>query len=116
MVAFMISGGLAALGGMNLSMAYLNWFGREMAAGRGWIGIASVALGAKKPLGTMLAAMLFGFSNAIANQFGSLNIPPQLVQMIPYATTIIALAVYAIQQKQAVRARMKKFQEDNQNK
>ena len=60
----------------------------------------------------MLAAVLFGFSEAIANQFGSLDIPAQLVTMIPYATTIIALVVYAIQQRQAILARMKKYQED----
>jgi len=112
LVAIMMSGALASLGGMNLSMAYLQMFARDMSAGRGWIGIAAVSLGAKKPLGTMLAAVLFGFSEAIANQFGSLDIPAQLVTMIPYATTIIALVVYAIQQRQAILARMKKYQED----
>jgi simple sugar transport system permease protein len=33
------------------------------------------------------------------------------VQIIPYATTIIALVVYAVQQKRAAIDRMKKFQE-----
>jgi len=55
--------------------------------------------------------MVFGFADAIANQLGSLNIPSQLVQIIPYATTIIALVVYAVQQKRAAIDRMKKFQE-----
>ncbi len=110
MVALIISGVLSSLGGMNLSMAYLQMFGRDMTAGRGWIGLASVSLGGKKPLGTLLAAVLFGFSDAIANQLGSLEIPAQLVTMIPYATTIIALVGYAIQQRQAILSRMKKFQ------
>ena len=48
----------------------------------------------------------------IANQFGSLDIPAQLVTMIPYATTVIALVIYAIQQRQAIIARMKRFQEE----
>ena len=113
MTALMISGALSALGGMNLSMAYLSMFARDMAAGRGWIGLASVSLGGKKPLGTMLAAVLFGFSDAIANQLGSLDIPAQLVTMIPYATTIIALVGYAIQQKREIMNRMKKFQKEN---
>ena len=112
MAALVISGMFAALGGLNMSMAYLQMFARDMTAGRGWIGLASVSLGGKKPLGTMLAAMLFGFSDAIANQLGSLDIPAQLVTMIPYATTIIALVVYAVQQKQAILARMKNFQEE----
>ncbi|MDO9546115.1 MAG: ABC transporter permease [Pelolinea sp.] len=114
MTALIISGVLSSLGGMNLSMAYLQMFARDMSAGRGWIGLASVSLGGKKPLGTMLAAVLFGFSDAIANQFGSLDIPAQLVTMIPYATTIIALVVYAIQQRRAILSRMKKFQKENE--
>ncbi len=114
MTALLISGMLCSLGGMNLSMAYLQMFARDMTAGRGWIGLASVSLGGKKPLGTLLAAILFGFSDAIANQFGSLDIPAQLVTMIPYATTIIALVAYAIQQRQAILARMKKFREEQQ--
>jgi general nucleoside transport system permease protein len=110
-IALGMSGALAALGGMSLSMAYLQMFQRDMAAGRGWIGIAAVWLGAKHPVGTLIAAMIFGFADAIANQLGSLKIPSQLVQIIPYATTIIALVVYSIQQKQAAIQRMKKYQE-----
>lgn len=110
-IALAMSGALAALGGMSLSMAYLQMFQREMAAGRGWIGLAAVWLGAKHPVGTLIAAMIFGFADAIANQLGSLKIPSQLVQIIPYATTIVALVVYSLQQKQAAIQRMKKYQE-----
>jgi len=113
MIALVISGILAALGGMNLSMAYLQFFQKEMAAGRGWIGIAAVHLGARKPLGTLLAAMLFGFAGAISNQLGSLNIPSQLIQMIPYVTTIAALAIYAVQQNRVAVERMKKYQKEH---
>lgn len=113
MIALAISGVLAALGGMNLSMAYLQLFQREMAAGRGWIGIAAVHLGARKPLGVMLAAILFGFADAISNQLGSLDIPSQLVQMIPYVTTVGALAIYAVQQRQAAIERMKRYQKEH---
>jgi general nucleoside transport system permease protein len=110
-IALGLSGALAALGGMSLSMAYLQMFQRDMSAGRGWIGIAAVWLGAKHPVGTLIAAMIFGFADAVANQLGSLKIPSQLVQIIPYATTIIALVVYSIQQRQAAINRMKKYQE-----
>lgn len=109
--AIAISGALCALGGMSLSMAYLQMFQRDMSAGRGWIALAAVNLGARHPIGTLVAAMVFGFADAVANQLGSLNIPSQLVQIIPYATTIAALVVYAVQQKRAAIDRMKKFQE-----
>jgi len=113
MIALAISGVFAALGGMNLSMAYLQFFQKEMAAGRGWIGIAAVHLGARKPLGVLLASILFGFADAISNQLGSLNIPSQLVQTIPYITTVVALAVFAIQQRQAALERMKRYQKEH---
>ncbi|MDP2966682.1 MAG: ABC transporter permease [Pelolinea sp.] len=112
-VALILSGVLAALGGMSLSMAYLQMFQREMAAGRGWIGLAAVWLGAKRPLGVLLASILFGLADAIANQLGSLKVPSQLVQMIPYLTTVVALVVYAIQQKQEIINRIKKYQREN---
>jgi simple sugar transport system permease protein len=110
-LAIGISGALAALGGMSLSMAYLQMFQRDMSAGRGWIALAAVNLGNRHPLGVAAAAVVFGLADALANQFGSLKVPSQLVQIIPYATTIIALVVYAVQQKQAAIARMKKYQQ-----
>jgi len=111
LIALIISGSLAALGGMTLSMAYLPLFQKEMASGRGWIGIAAVHLGARKPLGVLLAAILFGLADALANQVGSLKIPSQLVQMIPYVAVVIALVVYAIQQRRAILERVKKYQQ-----
>jgi general nucleoside transport system permease protein len=108
-IALAISGMFAALGGMSLSMAYLQMFQREMAAGRGWIGIAAVNLGALRPIPTLIAAMIFGFADALANQLGSLKIPSQLVQSIPYLTTVIGLAVYSIQQRRVAIERRKKY-------
>jgi ABC-type uncharacterized transport system permease subunit len=111
MTALLLSGFLASLGGLDLSMAYLTLFQREMTAGRGFIALAAVYLGGRKPLGTMIAAIIFGLADALSNQLGSLNIPSQLVQMIPYAATIIALVVYALRQQAQVRDRARKFQE-----
>ena len=109
-LAIAISGALSALGGMSLSMAYLQMFQRDMTGGRGWIALAAVNLGARNPVRTLVAAMIFGFADAVANQLGSLDIPSQLVQIIPYAATIVGLVVYAVQQKRAAISRMKKFQ------
>jgi simple sugar transport system permease protein len=110
-LAIGISGALAALGGMSLSMAYLQMFQRDMSAGRGWIALAAVNLGNRHPLGVAAAAVVFGLADALANQFGSLKVPSQLVQIIPYATTIVALVVYAVQQKRSAITRMKKYQQ-----
>lgn len=111
LIAFLISGFLASLGGLDLSMAYLNLFARDMTAGRGFIALAAVYLGGRKPWGTLIAAMVFGFADALANQLGSLEIPSQWVLMIPYAVTIIALVVYALQKRAQFIERARRFQE-----
>jgi general nucleoside transport system permease protein len=111
LIALLLSGFLASLGGLDLSMAYLTLFQREMTSGRGFIALAAVYLGGRKPWGTLIAAVIFGLADALSNQLGSLKIPSQLVQMIPYAATIIALVVYALRQRAQVLERARKFQE-----
>lgn len=109
--AILISGALASLGGLNLSMAYLTLFQREMTAGRGFIALAAVFLGGRTPWGTFIAAVLFGFFDALSNQLGSLKVPSMWVQMIPYVATIVALVVYALRKRAIYLERARKFQE-----
>ena len=113
MIALLISGFLASFGGLTMSMAYLTIFQREMTAGRGFIALAAVYLGGRKPWGTLLAAMLFGFADALSHQLGSLNIPSQLVQTIPYFVTILALVIYNLREQAIKRERRRKFQEQH---
>jgi general nucleoside transport system permease protein len=104
-----ISGFFAGLGGVYLSMGYVQFFARDMTAGRGFIALAAVFLGARHPIGTLIAALAFGAADALSIQLGNLRVPSQLVQMIPYAATIIALVIYAIVQRQRAVARQRKF-------
>ncbi len=110
-IALLMSGFLASLGGVYMSMAYLNLFQRDMTAGRGFIALAAVYLGGRKPWGVLLAAIIFGAFDALSNQLGSLKIAPQLVQVIPYLATIIALVVYNLRQKAIALERMHHFQQ-----
>lgn len=99
-IAYGLSGFVASFGGINLSMGYLSIFQRDMTAGRGFIALAAIFLGGKKPLGVLLAALFFGFADALANQIGSLGLPPQWIQMIPYLATVLALVVANVMQGQ----------------
>ena len=110
-IAILMSGMFAAMGGLTLSMSYLTLFQRDMTAGRGFIALAAVFLGGRRPWGTLIAAIIFGFADALSNQLGSLAIPSQWVQMIPYVVTIAALVVYALQKQAQVVERTRKFQE-----
>jgi ABC-type uncharacterized transport system permease subunit len=114
MTALLLSGFLASFGGMTMSMAYLPLFQREMTAGRGFIALAAVYLGGRKPWGTLLAAILFGFADALSNQFGSMNIPSQLVQTLPYIVTIAALVIYALRDQAIKRERQRKFHQQQE--
>jgi len=93
--ALLLSGFFGAFGGLYLSMGYVSWFSRDMTAGRGWIAIAAATLGGHQPLGTFLASFLFGTVNTLAIYIASLRIPSELIQLIPYLATVIALTLYS---------------------
>lgn len=97
-LALGISGLLAGFGGAHLSMGYVSWFSRDMAAGRGFIGLAASALGGVHPVGTAVASLFFGFADALSNYMQSLSIPSEFVQMIPYLATLLGLGLFARRQ------------------
>lgn len=82
------------MGGAFLSTGLLNSFQESMTANRGFIALAAVIFGKYKPTGVMLATMLFALGLAVANLLPSIgsNIPYNIVTMIPYLLTIVALA------------------------
>lgn len=104
-IALMISGVFAGFGGIHMSMGYLGLFQRDMTAGRGFIALATPLLGGGTPLGTGLASVVFGFFDALAIRIGSLALPAQLPQMVPYVATVMALVIYALQTQLTVRVR-----------
>ncbi len=94
-IALVFSGALCAFGGYFLSGGYMNSFTKDMQAGRGFIALAASSMGGDTPVGGFLVALLFGASQAVGNQMQLTNIPVELIQMIPYATTLVGLAVFS---------------------
>jgi len=97
--AILISGMFAGLGGIHMGMGYLNLFQRDMTSGRGFIALVTPSLGGGTPIGTLTASFIFGFFDALAIRIGSLAIPSQLPQTIPYFATVMALVIYALQRR-----------------
>jgi len=91
LIALAIGGLLASLGGMFMSMGYLQFFIRDMMSGRGFIGIAANNLGGGVPIWSLIAALFFGSADALGNVLQILGIPSEFMQMLPYAVTIVAL-------------------------
>jgi simple sugar transport system permease protein len=91
------SGALAGLGGTQLAMFNYIGFTAEMTAGRGFIALGAVLLGARHPIGAMWAALLFGVFDALSvvlpNVFSW--IPPEMIQMIPFVVTVLALIAFS---------------------
>lgn len=91
--ACILSGVLAAFGGMYLSMGYLPYFTTGMAAGRGFIAIAAQNMGVGNPILTMIFSIMFGFAMAVGNVAQSFRLPSQFASMAPYLLTIISMWV-----------------------
>ena len=102
----LIGGVLCATGGAFLSLAHLNLFSEEMTAGRGFLALAAVNFGERKPLKCLAAALIFGFADALAIRLQRFGLPSQLVLMLPYIATVVILALSAIQRMAAQRARV----------
>ena len=91
--AVTLSGMLAALGGAYLSIGFVNSFNQNMTVGRGFIALAAVIFGNWRPFGAAMAALLFGFSSALAQRLPAYSESAAvLFQALPYVLTLIAVA------------------------
>ena len=91
-----LSGVLASLGGAYLSIGFGGGsFTDNMTAGRGFIALAAMIFGNWRPFGTFYAALLFGFSTALAFQLATVpawESSAILFRALPYVVTIVAVA------------------------
>ncbi|MFG6331239.1 MAG: ABC transporter permease [Lachnospiraceae bacterium] len=94
-IALILSGVLASMGGFFLSGGYMNMFTKDMSAGKGYIALAASAMGGDTPVGGFLVSLLFGAAQALANMMQLTDIPHELIQMVPYLTTLVGLGIYS---------------------
>ncbi len=91
--AVTLSGVLASLGGAYLSIGFVHSFNQNMTAGRGFIALAALIFGKWRPGGAFAAALLFGFSSALADRLPAYSTSAAvLFQALPYVLTLIAVA------------------------
>ncbi|MEM6598541.1 MAG: ABC transporter permease [Cyanobacteria bacterium P01_D01_bin.36] len=88
-----LCGGLCGLAGAYLALVHVGFFTENMSAGKGFIALAALIFGRWHPVATAFACLLFGTTEALQlriQAFG-LDIPYQLLAMLPYVTALLAL-------------------------
>ncbi len=98
--ATVIGGMIAGLGGLYYVMDYSNGGWENNAFGdRGWLAIALVIFAVWKPIIGIIGSYLFGGLYILYNYINvSMSVQP-LIQMLPYAVTIIVLILISIRKK-----------------
>lgn len=96
-LSMLICGALAGMGGSFLSLISLNRFVDNITASRGFIALAIVIFGKWDPWRVFLASILFGTTDALQLRLQAVgvDVPYQLLTMLPYLLTILVMIVTA---------------------
>ena len=105
LIAVIMSGIFAALGGAYLSMGYLSIFSNNMTASRGWIGIAAQAVGGGNFLIVTLTTGVFAIAQGIVSKLALTALPSDLINTIPYVCVLLGLIGLSIKEYRKRRAR-----------
>ncbi len=89
-----LGGMIAGIGGVQLTVGSVGFFNKDISSGLGYIALAAMIFGRWTPLGSVAAALLFGFSFQLATTLGILSVPVPsfILLMVPYVATIVAVA------------------------
>lgn len=87
------TGLLAGLGGVYLSVGQTDTFDEGLIGGRGFIAIGVAIVGRRNPFGVLLAALIFALADSLQLWLPTVGVEvsQQLLAMLPYIVTIIAL-------------------------
>lgn len=94
-----LCGVFCGLAGAQLSLGNVTMFSEGMSNSRGYVAFACVIFGAANPGKAYLAALMFGFFDALGFRLQEYNINSNLTAMIPYVITV-AMMVYVVVRSQ----------------
>lgn len=103
-LASVLCGVLSCLAGAHLSLGYLTMFAENMSASRGYVAFACVIFGRGNPPRVFLAALLFGFIDALGLRMQR-YISSDITAMAPYLVTIAMMVMVVLWEKRK-KARM----------
>jgi simple sugar transport system permease protein len=100
-ISVIIGGLVAGIGGAYFSLGIVGTFEDGMTRGQGFVALAAMIFGNWNPIGAFMAALLFGFADAIQVKMQIIQpvlpfidqpVPHQFLQMAPYILTIVVVA------------------------
>ncbi|MCF0115882.1 MAG: ABC transporter permease [Erysipelotrichaceae bacterium] len=91
-LSLVLSGMLAAFGGVFMTLNYVHVFSKNMIAGQGWMGIAANGIASGNYVLLIITTFIFAVFRAVSISFGADSaFPTDLVKGIPYAAVLVAL-------------------------
>lgn len=95
-IATLITGAFCGVGGAVLPIGGTSIFSENMTAGRGFLAVAALLVAKGNPLSAGLFCLLFAYTDAASLRLQNLGIPSQLVETLPYLTTILVLVIAGV--------------------
>ncbi len=95
-LASVLCGALSAIAGAHLSLGYLTMFSENMTNSKGYVAVACVIFGRANPPFVFLAALLFGFIDALGTRLQSVGVDPTLTKIFPYVGTVLMMVLLAV--------------------
>ncbi|MEA3292373.1 MAG: ABC transporter permease, partial [Pseudomonadota bacterium] len=105
LLAIVFGGAMSGLAGAYLSLAYSPMWSENMSAGRGWIALALVVFASWRPERVFFGAYLFGGITILQFHAQALgvNVPAQVMSMLPYLATILVLVLISRDRSRILR-------------
>ena len=98
LTASVLCGVLSCVAGAHLSLGYVTMFTENMSNSRGYVAFACVIFGRGNPPKVFLAALLFGFIDALGLRMQKF-IPSDLTSMAPYVVTIVMMVAVVLMER-----------------
>lgn len=110
--ALTLSGMLAGVAGAFLSIGVLSQFVEDMTAGRGWIAITVSLFAFEQPIAAFFTSLFFGLADAASASLqtdATIQLPADILLMIPQFATLIALVLVAVRIRAAELLKRRNF-------
>lgn len=99
-----LCGAFCGLAGAQLALGNVTMFSEGMANSRGYVAFACVIFGGANPAKVYLAALMFGFFDALGYRLQEYNISSDLTAIIPYVITVVMMVYVVVRSNQKKKA------------